>query len=249
MKEHLDTIPVSDAFDSGDECPFCAVERQAEQRAIRLVLGAGATYMEPDMRATTDATGFCRAHYKKMYDFGNSLGNALMMQTYMVGLQQELDAQLDAFQMPGKKGLFSKKQAEELPLLTWAKQKNGTCFLCQKTEYNMDRYYTTFFYMIKNPEFRGKVEKAKGYCMPHFAKLLEVAQEKLPNGQMEWFYGTILPQMRENLARVQGDLDWFIEKFDYRNASAPWKNSKDAVSRSMQKLKGGYPADGPYKDK
>ena len=113
----------------------------------------------------------------------------------------------------------------------------------------MDRYYTTFFYMIKNSEFREKVEKAKGYCMPHFARLLEVAQEKLPNGQIEWFYNTILPQMRENLGRVQGDLDWFIDKFDYRNASAPWKNSKDAVSRSMQKLKGGYPADAPYKDK
>ena len=53
--------------------------------------------------------------------------------------------------------------------------------------------------------------------------------------------------MKENLARVQMDLDWFIEKFDYRNTSAPWKNSKDAVSRSMQKLQGGFPADRPYK--
>ena len=53
--------------------------------------------------------------------------------------------------------------------------------------------------------------------------------------------------MKENLARVQGDLDWFVDKFDYRNAGAPWKNSRDAVSRSMQKLKGLYPADDPYK--
>ena len=53
--------------------------------------------------------------------------------------------------------------------------------------------------------------------------------------------------MKENLARVQADLDWFIAKFDYRNAGADWKNSKDAVSRSMQKLRGGYPTDGPYK--
>ena len=29
--------------------------------------------------------------------------------------------------------------------------------------------------------------------------------------------------------------------------SASWKNSKDAVSRSMQKLRGGYPADAPFK--
>ena len=40
-----------------------------------------------------------------------------------------------------------------------------------------------------------------------------------------------------------------VEKFDYRNASADWKNSRDAVSRSMQKLRGIYPADPPYKEK
>ena len=40
-----------------------------------------------------------------------------------------------------------------------------------------------------------------------------------------------------------------IEKFDYRYKDADWKNSKDAIQRGMQKLKGGYPADGPYKPK
>jgi len=35
--------------------------------------------------------------------------------------------------------------------------------------------------------------------------------------------------------------------FDYRQQGADWKNSKDAVRRTMQKLRGGYPADPPYK--
>jgi hypothetical protein len=54
--------------------------------------------------------------------------------------------------------------------------------------------------------------------------------------------------MQENMARVKGDLDWFIAKFDYRNAGADWKNSKDAVSRSMQKLQGGHVADPIFRD-
>ena len=33
MREKIDTIPINDAFDSGDECPFCYLERQAEQEA------------------------------------------------------------------------------------------------------------------------------------------------------------------------------------------------------------------------
>lgn len=55
MKEHLQTIPINEAFDSGDECPFCWLERKAEQSAIRYVVGHGASYMEPDVRGATDA--------------------------------------------------------------------------------------------------------------------------------------------------------------------------------------------------
>ena len=247
VRDQIDTIPVIEAFETADECPFCHLERIVEQKAIRYTIGPGASYMEPDVRAVTDSQGFCREHYKKMYDYGNSLGNALIMQTYFVGMLRELEGQISAFEMPEKKKLFGKKQEGELPLLTWLKNKNSSCFLCNKIAYNMNRYYVTYFHLIKDAEFRAKAEAGKGFCMHHFEKLLEVAQEKLPNAQQEWFYTTVLKQMQSNLSRVQGDLDWFIDKFDYRNASAPWKNSKDAVSRSMQKLKGIYVADEPYK--
>ena len=53
--------------------------------------------------------------------------------------------------------------------------------------------------------------------------------------------------MEENLVRVKADLDWLIAKYDYRNASADWKNSRDALQRSMQKLEGLYPAAPPHK--
>ena len=249
MRDQIDTIPVSEAFEAGGECPFCHLERQAEQRAMRYTLGPGASYMEPDVRAVTDSRGFCREHFKKMYDYGNSLGNALVMQTYFVGLLKEMEQQTSSFVMPGKRKFLSKQPAEETELLRWANEKNSTCFLCEKLTYNMNRYYTTFFYMIKDASFREKVESGKGFCMHHFAQLLEAAREKLPNAQREWFYETVCRLMKENLVRVQCDLDWFIEKFDYRNANADWKNSRDAVSRSMQKLRGGFPSDIPYRQK
>lgn len=37
----------------------------------------GSAYMEDDIRAKTDATGFCRHHFKMMYDYGNRLGTRL----------------------------------------------------------------------------------------------------------------------------------------------------------------------------
>ncbi len=253
MKEHIDTAPVIEAFESEDECPFCWLERQAEQRAIRYVVGPGASYMEPDVREATDQKGFCRHHLKKMYDYGNSLGNALILQTYYVGMLRSLDRQLEALSVPKKTRhfLFGKtRQTEEAdPMLQWALSRNRQCFLCDKMQYNMHRYYITFFFLLKDAVFRDKVASCKGLCMHHFAELLNAAQEHLPTAWQDWFYQTIPSVVRDNFARVQADLDWFIQKFDYRNASADWKNSKDAVSRCMQKLRGAYPADPPYKEK
>ena len=48
---------------------LCYLEREAEQHAISFALGSGASYMEDDVRAETDAMGFCRHHYKMMYDY------------------------------------------------------------------------------------------------------------------------------------------------------------------------------------
>lgn len=247
MKLQIDTIPVNEAYETADECPFCYLQRQTEQKAIRYTAGPGASYMEPEVRGVTDRLGFCSDHFRKLYTYGNSLGNALMMQTYLIGLRKEMDQQLNDFELPAKKSLFGKKETEELPLVTWLKEKNGSCFLCNKIDYNMQRYYATFFHLIKDAQFREKVEASKGLCLCHMEALLTAAGEHLQNGQREWFYETLSNLQRQHFARIQEDLDWFIDKFDYRNAGADWKNSKDAVSRTMQKLAGIYPADPPYK--
>ena len=249
MKEKIHTIPVNEAFDSGDECPFCYLERAVEQRAIRYILGPGASYMEPDVRATTDDVGFCRSHYQKMYDYGNALGNALMMQTYYAKMMDELSRQLDDFEMPDKRSLLPMRKQKEtkLPLLEWLQKKQATCYICNRIEENQKRYLETFFVLIKEHEFREKVERSKGFCMHHFGQLLDCARDALPNSQREWFYETVVELMKTHIDRMKEDIDWFVQKHDYRYAGAPWKNATDAVPRGMQKLRGGHPSDKPYK--
>lgn len=247
MKEYIDTIPINDAFSSGDECPFCYLERMAEQKTVRYVLGPGASYMEPDVRGQTDRMGFCGHHFKMMYDYGNALGNALILQTYYAGLLQELEQELSDFRMPDKKPLLGHRRQEEEHILHWARERQESCFICSRLRYHMDRYSSAFFAMLKDPEFRAQVESGKGFCMRHFAFLLEQAHEKLPNAHREWFYTTLLRLMRENMYRVKGDLDHFVSMFDYRSAGSDWKNSRDAVPRSMEKLQGLHPSDPPYK--
>lgn len=250
MKEQIHTIPVNDAFQEQDECPFCYLERKAEQSTIRFLVGPGASYMEPDVRAATDEVGFCAHHSKKLYDYGNTLGNSLILQTYYARLLNEFLMEAEQFEMPAKKNLFGKRKAgESEPYWQRLERKVQSCFLCDRVEYHMERYYATFFAMLKDPEFRQKVENSKGFCLKHFVRLLQCAEQDLPNAQREWFYPTVFGLMKENLARVKDDLDWLVAKYDYRNAGADWKNSRDALPRTMQKLEGGYPADQPYQEK
>ena len=150
--------------------------------------------------------------------------------------------------MAAMKGLSAMMESAVVakPLPPWTREKQDRCYVCARIDYNMTRYFETFFAMLKDPEFRGLVESSKGFCMHHFAQLMEQSREKLPNNQREWFYPAVLKLMEENLYRMKEDLDWFVKKHDYTMAGEPWKNSTDAVPRAMQKMKGGHPADKPY---
>ena len=248
MKEHLHTIPVNEAFQSGDECPFCYLQRQAEQRIIRYVAGPGASYMEPEIREVTDRTGFCPVHLKKLYDYGNTLGNALMLQTYYLSMLERLKAEFGQFEPPAPKKLFSKPHASEDGCWKHLQEETDRCYICSRLENTMDRYYRTFFALLKEPEFRSRVENCKGFCLHHFSELLHSAELNLPNAHRQWFYDTVFPLVENNLIRVKNDLDWLIAKYDYRNASSDWKNSRDALQRAMQKLGAGHVADKPYRE-
>ena len=247
MKEQLHTIPVNEAFDAGDECPFCHLERKAEQSTLRYVAGPGASYMEPDVRAETDKTGFCREHTKKLYDYGNALGAALMLQTHFACLLDAYDEEVKHFTPPGKKNLFGKrKPGEGQTFGRYLVESTEKCFICDRIDYHMDRYFHTFFMLLKELEFREKVLSGKGFCLRHFGEMLDATEKYLPNTSHDWFYEEVFKLEKENLLRVKEDLDWLIAKYDYRNASADWKNSRDALQRTMQKLEGIYPADKPY---
>ena len=96
-------------------------------------------------------------------------------------------------------------------------------------------------------DFRKRIRESKGFCLTHFGDLCAEADKRLKEKDLAPFYEDMEKLMTENLERLHQDVSWLIEKFDYRNKDADWKDSKDAIQRGMQKLKGGYPADGPYK--
>lgn len=249
MKEQLYTIPLNDAVNAHDECPFCFLERSLEQDLMDFVLGSGSSYMEADIREQTDSSGFCRAHFQKMFDYGNTLGNAWILKTHYQKTLQEMKKQFAGFQ-PGRPSFKSrfKKTGEDNSVAAWISQREDSCYICRQYQDTYARYLDTFFYLFKQDEsFCQKLADSKGFCLPHFKDLCLAADKTLSEKDREAFYAMVLPLMEKNMERLAEDVSWLVEKFDYRNKDADWKNSKDAIQRGMQKLKGGYPGDAPYR--
>ena len=251
MKEKLYTIPLNDAVNAKDECPFCYIEREIEQDKMDFVLGSGSSYMESDVREQTDKAGFCRMHFKKMYDYGNTLGNAWIMKTHMRQTIYEMKKAMKSH-TPGKSaGLFKKKSDGPTNSVTaWVNEREKSCFICKQFTDHYERYMDTFFELYRKDEaFKTKVNESKGFCLPHFGDLCEAAESRLKGKEQEEFFATSFALMEANMERLFEDDSWLVDKFDYRNKDADWKNSKEALQNCMQKLKGGYPADPVYKQK
>lgn len=250
MKETLYTIPLNDAVNAQDECPFCFIEREVEQDLLDFALGSGSSYMESDVREATDKAGFCRAHFKKMFDYGNTLGNAWILKTHYMRMNAEMAEQFKSF-VPTKStlmGRLKKTTERQNPIGIWVEEKEKSCYICNRFADTYERYMDTFFFMYKkDQDFRNRILDSKGFCLHHFGDLCEAADKRLSDKEKQEFFPAMFSLMEKNMERLSEDVSWMVEKFDYRNKDADWKNSKDAIQRGMQKLKGGYPADPPYK--
>ena len=82
------------------------------------------------------------------------------------------------------------------------------------------------------------MQSLPGFCIPHYGEMLEAAEKFLGKKQLDDFLGVVIPLQQKAMEKLAGDMDWFIQKFDYRNANASWKDSKDALTRALAMLKG-----------
>ena len=248
MNYHIDTIPVWDAMKRDGECLMCALERKTELDEADRYLGA--SVMEPDVRVQVNKKGFCRRHHAMLYGMSNRLGHALMLESHMIetrekaaGIARKLDSAAEALKGAGFAGKFGSKgknaegiireQAAELAELA------GSCLMCDTIAENMARYMHTFFHLYRNDtEFRNRFSAGKGLCLPHTARLLDAAPAELSARELGEFAGTVSRLQTENLDRIQEEISWFIKKFDYRYEKESWGTSRDAVERTVTKLRG-----------
>ncbi len=235
-KEEIYTIPLWDAIRSDDECPFCFIHNKLEQDLIDFCLSDA--YMESDFRQVTNKIGFCKNHYTKLYNSTNKLGLNLVNQSHIMEMMEVFDKATKSFSS-GKSGLFSKKQDKDSPLDKLLHTITDECYICNRVDTTMERYFETFFYLYKKEkEFRDHLLETKGFCMPHYLQLIKIGQSYAHPKLFKEFLDDTLPLFKDNMNRLLDDMQWFVNKYDYRYQDEPWKNAKDAPKRSIQMING-----------
>lgn len=233
MKEKLYTIPVNDAFDTNCECPVCAMKKTLEDNAVEYVMGP--SYMEDDVRAVTDEKGFCQKHMQMVWNQNNRLGLALVTSTHMKRVTQDIEKL--AAKGVEKSGLF--KKTVEDPVVAYLKKLEDSCYVCDRMGNSFQRYIMTIYQLWNSePDFKEKYEGSRGFCNEHYMVLLENAPKYLSGKALTEFRTVTNRIYMENMKRVLEDVNWFVNKFDYRYQDEPWKNAKDALPRALTKMNG-----------
>ncbi len=238
MQYHLETIPVWEAMEKDSQCPLCALYRKCEETEIDRSLGG--SVMEPDARIRVNERGICDKHHQMLFLMQNRLGHALLVDSHSKELLKKLD-EMDkiASASTAKKGLFGPKTDSCSLLADELEKLSSTCVVCEDIESHMKRYLYTFLHLWKNDTaFRKKWDESKGVCIPHAVELLRFAQKQLHGANQQAFCQSLLGLLKTNLAQDEKDLEWFTLKFDYRNQSKPWGNSKNALERTINRLRG-----------
>jgi len=129
-----------------------------------------------------------------------------------------------------------KKKGVNFDVVNYLNELEESCFVCDKIETTFERYIATIFYLYHSEEsFRTLFRSSKGFCTSHYKILYSNAPQHINGEELNNFLKELNQLYLENMKRVRDDVEWFINKFDYRYADEPWKNSKDALLRSMQK--------------
>lgn len=235
MKEQLYTIPVNDGFNQNLECPLCALRKTLEEHSIEYTMGP--SYMEDDVRAETDKLGFCEKHVRLLYKNQNRLGLALMLQSHMAKTNKELEALTKSSPAPVSASFFKKKTSGTVK--EYIDKLDQSCFVCDRIDGTFKLYIMTIFHLYKtDASFVGKLKVSKGLCTSHFGLLYDEAPKHLSGETLNQFIADLNELYLSNMKRMKEELDWFVEKFDYRFAAEPWKNSKDALPRTLLKTNG-----------
>ncbi len=221
MQYHIQTTPVWDAFKTNCGCPLCKIYAVSNERLVSQYLNEAV--MEPDFRVRVNKLGFCDMHLRQLFAGKNKLGLGLQLNT-------RTDHVIKKLANPSNIKA-AKKEAEII------RGSLKTCVICETVDEMMTRYAYTVAQMYLNEKaFPELFKNSKGFCMPHYALLLENAHRA---GKMtEEYLAALVQVQKSSLIKVNADTERFTLMFDHNSTDKGMKGAADIIPAAIAKLKG-----------
>ena len=223
MAEKIYTIPVNEAFDKKDGCPFCALYDMLCDREFEILMGGA--MMEPDVRIATNKQGFCHRHFVQLLSLQKRLQAGLMLESH---LSEHIRPLLEG-------GFLVKPSATAQKAIDAAED----CYICKRVSEKLSKMFDTAVYLYETePEFRKKTAEQPFFCLNHYGRFVREASSGLPKKLFAEMYRDVSELEKSYARTLNEDVSWYCKKFDYRYKDEDWKNSKDSIERSVSFLCG-----------
>lgn len=212
MYYHIGRMLIDENFDGGKDCPVCRIKNKVEYRLTEQYLGEGV--MEDSTRTEVNHLGFCARHFDMLFEMRSKLGLALQSTTRLTTLKEGLHRPTALRN--------AKKQSEFL------KKKTSSCVVCKYLNEHMIRYYKTIAEVYSgDPAFSDRLKAGNGFCFEHYADLLEYS--KYAGLKAKNYLSDIYDAQIKRIEKTQEGLKEFCDHHDYRNASKPLGEGKNAL--------------------
>ena len=217
MRDDICTIPVSEVFEQREGCPFCRMRNKIEDQVVDYILGAA--MMEPDVRIRSNELGYCGTHLKMMMNKPKRLPLALILETHLDELNDELF----------KKKLIrpsAKKQAYKTARI------EQSCFVCDRMEWGLSRLMQTVVRTYyEQYDFRDMFKNQEYICLPHYKMLMQAVEDSPLKSKSAKLCEDAQALAKNQLAALREDVHLFTKMFDYRNSGEEGEMSADAKTR------------------
>lgn len=200
-------------------CGLCIISKSGEEKHLVSVLN-GELLIRPDIREELISGQFCPKHLEQLYAVRDKLGLALLLSSY---LEQHGSSKT----LAGRGLILNRLRGV----------RRSECGICAYVK-NNDRETTEKLLLLIGADqtfVRLFQENFFLLCHRHYSVILASAP-KLKGPGREGIRQVVRLQ-RESLEKIQRDLKWFIQKFNYNNQEAPWYDSRDSLKRVIEYFK------------
>ncbi|MGQ9743868.1 MAG: DUF6062 family protein [Candidatus Bathycorpusculaceae bacterium] len=213
---------------SDEECFLCALEDEIERKYMDTYLSE--LVMDASSRQKIiESRGFCNHHFYKILIAASKPGSpdghgiALVNESIVDKLIQDLH----------------KQESHHIDYLYKLLATENKCPACIHLA-EFSRMYAekvVELLSLDSEEFLRLLKESKGFCIPHFVTLVQVAKDVAPT-QSQKIIKTLIEIEEKNLRRLNSELAEYVKRQSYEFFEKDRSAVADIMSRSVEKIAG-----------